>query len=225
MSRNEGASIDEAVSRTASGENSAGLTIPQDQEWTEDCEHLREMLLLKGKENHNGSRAQSDPDGSQEDVPISASRKQDLTAYLHDDSACGALLRAQILNRPQQGAKNDSSALLDEIVSLLPSVDQRPLHAKRRCAFRKNVAPRDLVEVMHPESLLPALHSETRASLERYGVFPFERGQQVPWDSTFFFEGNVDMDGQGNGTYNMTNTWTMSYFFLFQIFDCILLQA
>lgn len=211
MSRYEAASIDEAVSRTASGEHSAGPTCPH-REWTEDCARLRESLLLKGRESHYGPRAQSDPDGNHEDVPVSASRKQDLTAYLHEDSSCGALLRAQILNRTQQQAANDS-ALLDEIVSVLPSVDQMPPRAKRRCAFPRNEAPRDRVEDMHPESLLPALHPESRASLERYGLFPFERGQQVPWDSKFFFDGHVDMDGQGTGTYKMANTWTISYFF------------
>lgn len=136
------------------------------------------------------------------------------SALVQHMDAVDALLRAQILHRACEEPQVQNAGALhddDELLSLLQEVEQTQprKRQRRRVAFRGILAPHHSDEDINPVSNipcpvlipeLPALHPETQASLMKYGLFPFARGQEVPWDSTFFFPEQIDIDSQGDDT-------------------------
>jgi hypothetical protein len=126
----------------------------------------------------------------------------------------GALLRTYIIHNAsiERQVQQDTGISDDVLFPLLQKADRnQPREKKKRgCAFRTSLDTHrngDIDPVSNSQcpsliSSLPALHPETYASLGLFGVFPFARGQEVPWDSTFFdYEMDNDKQGDDNPFY------------------------
>jgi hypothetical protein len=155
--------------------------------------------------------SQSAPDETAESISISASGAQPAPSTilpLQLMTADVALLRARMRSKVQEEPAIDSGASHDEIMSMVQRVEQKQPRKRRGGAFSRSVL--QCSDVPSVSSIprfslhLPALHPETQASFEQFGLFPFVGGQKVPWDSDFFFRKQLNIDEQGDDKHSKT---------------------
>lgn len=161
-----------------------------------------------------------------------ASREQpapSAAAPLQETSADFALIRAMIIHRADKNPPSDIAARRDSVWSLVEKIDDqaqpRVRTSSRGGAFSRHVPPRECVGPDRAGARLfpsfPALHQETQESFARYGLLPFVSHQNVPWDSSFFFREQINIDQEGDDTFSTAMQWLDSFFFLLlKIFDC-----
>ena len=151
-----------------------------------------------------------------------ASREQpapSARAPLQDRSADIALIRTKIINRADKNPPSDFEPRRESILSLIENIpDQAKPRKSRGGAFSRQVPPRECVGPDRAGArlfpLFQALHPETQESFERFGLSPFLSNQNVPWDSSFFFHEQINIDQEGDGTFSTAMQWLDSFSFL-----------
>ena len=130
-----------------------------------------------------------------------------------------ALIRTKIINRADKNPPSDFEPRRESILSLIENIpDQAKPRKSRGGAFSRHVPPRECVGPDRAGArlfpLFQALHPETQESFERFGLSPFLSNQNVPWDSSFFFHEQINIDQEGDGTFSTAMQWLDSFSFL-----------